>query len=277
MLLSFMSILGLMVLLAWRFDLPRAIYSKRQDWHSSRANPATDSPSDRLFRITKERTLPIPANLKFIINVDLGNVEIGASENGEAKLTVTRTVYAMTELQANLIDQKRSIDVFDESGSTTIRSQHDENPMVGNNGIDNDFGEIRVVSDSQISRQSFKLMLPKGSSIDARSELGDIAIEDASSNLVIRCPVGDVALKNIIGEIDIKAGAGTITCDKIIGNVNTESGAGSVKLGFARGAVNVITSSGNITVDKVDGTVNCTSQTGDISLNIVGQSQGTNG
>lgn len=265
------TVLGLMALLAWQFELPWGPYSKQAGWDSAKAIPQAGSGAERPFRITKERMLPIPVNQKFVIDVELGDVEIGASENGEAKLKVTRTVFATTELQANLIDQKQSIEVFDESGSTIIRSHPDDKKLVESNGIGDDFEEASVVSDSQISRQSFKLLLPKSASIDVRSELGDIAIEDSTSDVAIRCPVGDVILKNITGAIDIKAGSGTITCDQLIGDVTTESGAGSLKLGYARGTVNAITSSGNIGIEKVDGAVNCTSQTGDIALNFVGQ------
>jgi DUF4097 and DUF4098 domain-containing protein YvlB len=180
-------------------------------------------------------------------------------------------VFALNEEQANAIDKNHSIIVAEESGSTAVRSQQNDQQIVGSKVVGSDVEESREVSDSQISRQSFKLLLPKNASMNVRSALGDVAIQNTTGQVVIRCPVGEVLLKNIEGSVDIKAGSGTIACDHAIGDISTESGAGSVKLGFVRGNVHTITSSGNITLDKVEGTVNSTSQTGDISINIASQ------
>ena len=92
------------------------------------------------------------------------------------------------------------------------------------------------------------VMLPKGVRLEANTGNGDVTVERASNDVVIRSGNGDLRIRLTAGRVDASTGNGELEVDGATGPVRANTGNGRVYVTTSTGPVNVNTGNGEIDV-----------------------------
>jgi DUF4097 and DUF4098 domain-containing protein YvlB len=121
----------------------------------------------------------------------------------------------------------------------------------------------------------FRLQVPRGVAVDARSSAGDVVVTGLSGNVVVRSSAGDVEARALSGRASLESSAGDVRGVDLRGaTVEAESSAGEIELRFAAAPLAVVadSSAGDVFIRLPDGTetyhVRADSSAGDVRTNI---------
>src|ERR687885_381687 len=74
----------------------------------------------------------------------------------------------------------------------------------------------------------YGLKVPRGSTVEVESAVGDVEVSGLSNNLTVRAEGGDVSVKNVRGSVNIEAPRGDVAVE----SMSTETGRADITVGF---------------------------------------------
>jgi hypothetical protein len=92
------------------------------------------------------------------------------------------------------------------------------------------------------------VLLPKGLRLNANTGNGDVTVEKASNDVVIRSGNGDIRITMTAGQVDVSTGNGELEIEGATGPVRATTGNGRVYVLTSTGPVNATTGNGEIDV-----------------------------
>jgi hypothetical protein len=100
---------------------------------------------------------------------------------------------------------------------------------------------------------SFRVMVPKDVTLEARTGDGSIRIQDLSGGVVLNTGDGSVDAKGVTGRVRAHTGDGSIRLTDIAGSVQADSGDGSIDLAGTLDGLTIRTGDGSVRVTVKDG------------------------
>jgi hypothetical protein len=74
----------------------------------------------------------------------------------------------------------------------------------------------------------YDLKVPRGSTVEVESAVGDVEVSGLSNNVTVRAEGGDVSVKNVRGSVKIEAPRGDVAVE----SMSTETGRADITVGF---------------------------------------------
>lgn len=116
----------------------------------------------------------------------------------------------------------------------------------------------------------FKISVPGGRRLEARSGTGDIAVSEFSGEVLLKTGTGDMQVGGLTGNLDVKAGTGNLTGDACAKNIEVKGGTGGVSLAGLCGSVKVKTGTGGVRLEwakvPASGSAEAVTGTSDIAM-----------
>jgi Putative adhesin len=107
---------------------------------------------------------------------------------------------------------------------------------------------------------------PAGSSLELRSDSGDITATGPAGRVGVHTGSGDVALDRADGPADVHTGSGALRLGPMLGGLQARSGSGEIEVSSVGGPSKLTTGSGDIWLGSVQSDVQARSGSGDLTV-----------
>jgi len=177
-----------------------------------------------------ERTIPLPAGARFVLDADAGSVVLRGTSRADASVRATSTV--------DDFDAKFRIEVKDGPGEVRLVSRKRRGSASSWFGL---FG----TNDSNLK---FEIEVPQAT---------QVRIDTAG---------GSVRASGLRADADLESSGGSITASDHQGHLKADTSGGSIRLEGVRGDANVKTSGGHIEARQVEGKLAAETSGGSIDI-----------
>ena len=135
----------------------------------------------------------------------LGRVRIEGTEGETVEITAKRYARGFGPTSAKENAASIPVDIARDGSTVNISSN-------GGRGTNVDYG----------------LKVPRGSTVEVESAVGDVEVSGLSNNVTVRAEGGDVSVKNVRGSVNIEAPRGDVAVE----SMSTETGRADITVGF---------------------------------------------
>ncbi len=174
------------------------------------------------------------------LDLDIGNVEIGSTDDNAVYVVMDRIVEGADSDELKEILELHEYDVDQDGNDVVIESRFDRD-----NG--NDSWSFRRWRKRNPFRLKVTVLVPEEYDIDFHTGAGNVDIEDLTGEIVGRTGAGNLDIGEIDGPVDVTSGSGNITIESIVGYARIRSGAGNIEIDEVEGEIDAQTGAGNIT------------------------------
>jgi hypothetical protein len=163
----------------------------------------------------------IPANARVTVRNGRGDIIVRASDNGEIRVTATKTVKSWSETEAARIAEPVKVTI----------EQNGDGYEVHPSGFDLSSSKIGV---------NLEVAIPKKSVVSVKTDKGDITVSGIS---------GDVVATDMTGDVDVRGTAGDVNVEMRKGDAKVSGTKGDVKISGKGGEIEVSDTGGSLTVE----------------------------
>jgi len=157
----------------------------------------------------------VPANARVMVRNGRGDIIVRGSDNGEIRVTATKTVKSWSETEAARVAEPVKVTI----------EQNGDGYEVHPAGFDLSSSKIGV---------NLEVAIPKKSVVSVKTEKGDVTVSGI---------FGDVVVTDMTGDVDVRGTAG---------DVNVEMRKGDAKVSGTRGDVKISGKGGEIEVNDME-------------------------
>ena len=219
-----------------------------------------------------ERELTLAPGGEFLLDTDVGTVEIVGTSSAKVRVVVTsRTDDIESRFDFSFNEKPGRVEVRVEKKGSKLRwfSWGDsrglrfqiEVPHDTDIDIDTSGGSIMAEEIEGTARLD-----TSGGSIEAR-EIGDDLLADTSG--------GSIVIENVNGNVNADTSGGSITVEAVRGDVRADTSGGSINVSDVTGDINADTSGGSIRISKAEGHVLADTSGGSVTVSFApGNSRG---
>src|ERR1700723_3251339 len=184
-------------------------------------------------------SFPTRENLTLHLTTDLGTVKITALPAGAAPV-LRYTAHIETDAREPLADR--------------LLSHYSLTAEATSSGV-----EIKGTLPQQIAKSSaagvqfwvtFEVAVPRGYSVDVKTDAGDIETADLGGTAVLSTQGGHIQVLDVGGDCDAFTAGGHINVRNIAGDAQLHSGGGHIRAEQIAGRADLETDGGNITVGQ---------------------------
>lgn len=203
-----------------------------------------------------QKTFTVPPGGKLLVDVNVGSIEVTASDRKDVAIDVFRKVDARgigggDEEKAEL--QRNEVVFTQEGNNVIVRGQRQKDaPRVRNMSMN-----FRYV-----------ILVPAKFDADVKTSGGSIKVADLTGDLKAKTSGGSLRFAHIRGPIDGHTSGGSITLADGEGKVALKTSGGSIKIDKHKGDVVAKTSGGGISVEAVEGQVLASTSGGSVSASL---------
>lgn len=203
------------------------------------------APAAADFRM--EKSFALQPGGSFVLDSDVGSVEIVGSSGGAARMVVT-------------------------SGRDDIESKFDFH-------VEDGADQVTVRVDKRSSLRSwlgwsgnlhFEIEVPAATRLNIETAGGSIVVEGIDDEVRLDTSGGSITASHIRGPVNADTSGGRIEIEDVDGNVDADTSGGGIRVEGVRGAVRADTSGGSIAIERVTGEVNADTSGGSIRLEEIG-------
>lgn len=204
-----------------------------------------------------QKSFTVSPGGKLVMDVNVGSIEITASERKDVAIEVFRKAEARgfggaDREKAEL--QKHEVTFTQEGNNVTVRAQRQKDaPRVNNMSLN-----FRYV-----------ISVPAKFDAEIKTRGGGIKIADLNGELKAHTSGGSLKFSGIRGLIDGHTSGGSIELAGSAGKTTIKTSGGSIKVRKHKGDVFARTSGGSISVDEVDGQVQASTSGGSVNASLV--------
>lgn len=163
----------------------------------------------------------IPANSRVMVRNGRGDITVRGSDNGEIRVTATKTVKSWSERDADRLAEPIHVSI----------EQNGDGYEVHPSGFDLSSSRIGV---------NLEAAIPKKSALLIKTDKGDVSVSGIS---------GDVGVTDMLGNVDVRGTAGDVNVETRKGDVRVSSTKGDVKVSGKGGEIEVNDTAGSLTVE----------------------------
>ena len=184
------------------------------------------------FRL--ERELPLAAGGTFVLDSDVGSIDIRGDDREGARVLVTSTREDLEERYSFSFEQRGDDAVVrvEKRGSWTRRW----------------FG-------GGSDRVRFEILVPRGASIDLSTAGGAIAAAEIRGQVDLHTSGGSIKMKQIDGDVDAHTSGGAVTAVDVSGSARLDTSGGAIDARGVSGDLVARTSGGSIEIEDAGGAV----------------------
>lgn len=193
---------------------------------------------------------------KFILDTDIGSVEVRGADAGSVEIAVHREVRhgdrdkVLREFQLKF--EQRGNDVY----VTGDRERHGMHWL-----WDNIWNRLKV---------RFVVTVPRSFDVEVKTSGGGVDIADLGGKVTARTSGGSVACDRIGGTIEARTSGGSVRIGVAEGRVEARTSGGDIRIDEAKGNVFARTSGGGIRIEHAGGEVDAHTSGGSITAGDVG-------
>jgi len=163
----------------------------------------------------------IPANARVMVRNGRGDIIVRGSDNGEIRLTATKTIKSWSETEAARIAEPVKVTI----------EQNGDGYEVHPTGFDLSSSKIGV---------NLEVAIPKKSVLSVKTDKGDVTVSGIS---------GDVVITDMTGDVDVRGTAGDVNVEMRKGDAKISGTKGDVKISGKGGEIEVNDTTGSLTVE----------------------------
>jgi DUF4097 and DUF4098 domain-containing protein YvlB len=198
------------------------------------------------------KQLDVAPGGKLIVDVDFGNIQVGAGADGKIALDAHRQVEFGNEAKEKEYLAAAPITVTQEGNVVTVRSRRKESWVNWN---------FHSRMDA-----SYTLHVPKKFDVDLRSSGGSIATVDISGNLKAHTSGGKLEFANLEGTLTADTSGGSISIEGCRCPVEIKTSGGDISVVNGTGVLHAHTSGGRIEVRNLAGDADLETSGGNLVL-----------
>ena len=163
----------------------------------------------------------VPANARVMVRNGRGDVVVRGSDNGEIRVTATKTVKSWSETEAARVAEPVKVTI----------EQNGDGFEVHPSGFDLSSSKIGV---------NLEVTVPKKSAVSVKTDKGDVNVSGIS---------GDVVITDMLGDVDVRGTAGDVNVEMRKGDAKVSDTKGDVKVSGKGGEIEVNDTAGSLTVE----------------------------
>jgi DUF4097 and DUF4098 domain-containing protein YvlB len=204
----------------------------------------------------QQKTFTVAPGGKLLVEVNVGSIEVTASDRKDVAIEVFRKVSARglgggDREKAEL--QKHELTLSQEGNTVIVRAQRQKDAARVNNMNLN----FRYV-----------ILVPAKFDADVKTSGGGIKVADLNGHLKAHTSGGSLKFAGIRGPIDGHTSGGSIALSNTDGKVAIKTSGGSIKIDQHKGDVLAKTSGGSISVEDVEGQVQASTSGGSVNASL---------
>lgn len=170
---------------------------------------------------------------KIELDVISGNIEIGASSNGQVQLDGE---YDADQVQVSITNTNGNLKIKEKSKSRRMNEA-----------------------------STWTLKVPNDIMIRSNTASGNVEVEDVDIELYSNTGSGNYSFENFEGSMQLNTGSGNIMIIDSEGDANCNTGSGNIKVNGSNGKLGLNTGSGTISLDRAVGSINANSGSGQVT------------
>jgi len=163
----------------------------------------------------------VPANARVMVRNGRGDIIVRGSDNGEIRVTATKTVKSWSETEAARVAEPVKVTI----------EQNGDGYEVHPAGFDLSSSKIGV---------NLEVAIPKKSVVSVKTEKGDVTVSGI---------FGDVVVTDMTGDVDVRGTAGDVNVEMRKGDAKVSGTRGDVKISGKGGEIEVNDTAGSLTVE----------------------------
>lgn len=170
-----------------------------------------------------EKKLPAAAGCRVLIENLRGGARVTGGDVSEVVVGGHKTIRAMREPDAEAADRQSEIELVDQNGQVTIRTNTD-----------------RVTGDQKVTAD-LEVTVPRGASVEFRGRDGEVEISDLNGAVEVVSDKAEVRLRNLAGNarLDVRD-AGVVRANDVKGKIDLVGGhGGDIELDTIGGEVTI--------------------------------------
>lgn len=211
---------------------------------------------------TLNRSFPVHAGGKLIMDVNRGSIEIATHGENTVKVMVIQSVNTNDEEKAQDVFAAHEVDMHISGDDVTIESE-----FQGSSGV------LSWLKGKQLTVR-YMIAVPVRYNLELKTSGGSIQVNDIDGQIDVRTSGGSLVFANVKGKVNARTSGGSIQLQSCSGDVNVNTSGGNIQIGRVDGKVNAHTSGGSIKVTEVMGAIDATTSGGSISVFIARQPRG---
>lgn len=159
---------------------------------------------------------PMEPGGTFSADTPNGSISVHESDEEAVRMSATVTARAVGLQKARELAEATTVELAPGRGGVETRIEY---PHDGRN---------------QSVRVDIDVYVPANSTVDVRSQNGDITAAEYDGNLKVKSYNGEVLIRNITGDANLETYNGRISCDDISGNLNLRSYNGHIHAAYRK-------------------------------------------
>ncbi len=192
-----------------------------------------------------ERSFDVGASGRFVLDSDVGSVEVESSYGDRVEVRVERDGR----------DAERFEVEFEQRGNDVrVRGE-----LPGRRNWN--YRDLEV---------EFHVSIPRGFELEVNTSGGSIEVDDLDGDVDVNTAGGFIRLANMGGEVRARTAGGSIDLDQSAGDAQLNTAGGSISVRRAGGQVEAKTAGGSISIDDAGGSVNARTAGGSIRIGASG-------
>lgn len=210
----------------------------------------------------KEKTDQTNQNkISYIINNETLIINVNQSEQP----CIYRGNSRMRAMNLNLnIPKEASVTVKNSSGDIAVKGVEGEACVIYNTLGDVEIENTSTNLDMKVVSGDLTLRENHGN-LTAEVGIGDFTVSHFSGNIQMNTSSGDSKISNVTGNITIQSSIGDQKYEQITGDIKSSCSSGDVRISNVKGNVDLSSSIGNINFENYIGTPTIRTSSGDIS------------
>lgn len=197
-----------------------------------------------------ERRIPAEPGGRIEIEMDAGSIDVEGHEIDEVRVDARSSGFASDAVRFEL----------DEGGGRDLRLS------VRSSGLLGLFGGGRV---------RLHVRVPARFSVDARTQGGDVSVEEVEGEVRVQTSGGALEVNRIVGPVELETSGGGIRADAVRGELRARTTGGSIRAADVSGGLDVETSGGPLELRDVAGPVGARTSGGGIEVRFAGPPEGS--
>lgn len=232
-----------------------------------------------------ERSFDVGASGRFVLDSDVGSVEVESNNTGQVQVRVERDGRDADSFEVEFDQRGSEIEVRGELPGRRNWNRRDlevefhvslprgfeleVHTSGGSIEVDDLDGDVDVNTAGGYVR-----MASMGGEVRARTAGGSIDLDTAGGNAELTTAGGSIRVRRAGGEVEAKTAGGSISVDDAGGSVKARTAGGSIRIGASGGDVVAHTAGGSVSVEDVRGSVDASTNGGSINAHIRTQPSG---
>ena len=203
-----------------------------------------------------QKTFNVTSGGKLVVDVNVGSIEITASDRKDVAIDVfrkadARGVGGADREKAEL--QKHEVTFTQEGNNVVVKAQRQK--------------ETESVRNMNLNFR-YVIQVPAKFDADVKTSGGGIKVADLNGDLKARTSGGSLKFAHIRGPIDGHTSGGSIDLANSDGKASIKTSGGSIKVNKHKGDVVAKTSGGGVSVEDVEGQVQASTSGGSVNASL---------